>query len=84
MNARYLWIRSTLLAVFAAASFLPAARAQAAAATAEAKSDEPVKLEKFIVTGSMIKRIADEGALPLSVFTKLDMEQEGIAAPSKC
>ncbi|HQY06351.1 MAG TPA: TonB-dependent receptor, partial [Lacunisphaera sp.] len=80
MNARYLWIRSTLLAVFAAASFLPAARAQAAAATAEAKSDEPVKLEKFIVTGSMIKRIADEGALPLSVFTKLDMAQEGIAS----
>ncbi|HRG56501.1 MAG TPA: TonB-dependent receptor plug domain-containing protein, partial [Lacunisphaera sp.] len=80
MKARYLWIRSTLLAVFAAASLLPAARAQTVPTAPEAKSDEPVKLEKFIVTGSMIKRIADEGALPLSVFTKLDMEQEGIAS----
>ncbi len=80
MKARYLWIRSTLLAVFAAASLLPAARAQTAPATPAAKSDEPVKLEKFTVTGSMIKRIADEGALPLSVFTKLEMEQEGIAS----
>ena len=46
----------------AVASYLPVAFAQTAPAPAEGKSDEPVKLEKFIVTGSMIKRIADEGA----------------------
>ena len=70
-----------MLAVFAAASFTPAALAQTTtAASADPKTDEPVKLEKFIVTGSMIKRIADEGALPLTVFTKLEMEQEGIAS----
>ena len=56
------------------------ALAQTAPATLEEKSDKTVKLEKFVVTGSMIKRIADEGALPLTVFTKLEMEQEGIAS----
>jgi len=40
----------------------------------------PVKLEKFVVTGSSIKRPADEGALPISILTKLDLEQEGIAS----
>jgi iron complex outermembrane receptor protein len=82
MNARcYLGTRSTWLALIAALTVIPAAMAQTAAApTATPSSDEPVKLEKFLVTGSMIKRIADEGALPVSVFTRLDMEQEGIAS----
>jgi len=54
--------------------------AQSTAPAADPKEDKVVKLEKYVVTGSMIKRIADEGALPLSVYTKLDMEQEGIAS----
>ncbi len=54
--------------------------AQTAAPAGDAKDEKTVKLEKYVVTGSMIKRIADEGALPLSVFTKLDLEQEGIAS----
>ncbi len=80
MNARYLWNRSTWFGVIAAASLSLNAMAQTAAAPTATPPDQPVKLEKFVVTGSMIKRIADEGALPLSVFTKLDMEQEGIAS----
>ena len=82
MNARcYLGTRSTWLAIIAALSVIPAAMAQTAAASSQpTQSTDPVKLEKFVVTGSMIKRIADEGALPLSVFTKLDLEQEGIAS----
>ncbi len=79
MNARFLWSRSVGVAILAALSLNLNAVAQVASAAAEKKSDEPVKLEKFVVTGSMIKRITDEGALPLSVFTKLDLEQEGIA-----
>jgi iron complex outermembrane receptor protein len=80
MNARYLWNRSIWFGVIAAASLSLNAVAQTAAAPTATPSDQPVKLEKFVVTGSMIKRIADEGALPLSVFTKLEMEQEGIAS----
>jgi iron complex outermembrane receptor protein len=81
MNARcYLGTRSTWLAFAAALSLIPAAMAQTATASSAAPSDEPVKLEKFLVTGSSIKRVADEGALPVSVFTRLDMEQEGIAS----
>ena len=56
------------------------ALAQTAPATLEEKSDKTVKLEKFVVTGSMIKRIANEGALPVQTITRLDLEQQGIAS----
>jgi iron complex outermembrane recepter protein len=36
------------------------------------------KAEKIEVTGSSIKRIADEGALPLQIITKEEMETAGI------
>lgn len=80
MNTPCPWNRSVWLALVAAASLVPSAVAQTAPAATEEKNEAPVKLEKFIVTGSSIKRPADEGALPLSVFTKLDLEQEGIAS----
>jgi iron complex outermembrane receptor protein len=82
MNARTKWSRSALAALAALATVLPPAVAQTAPAVADEKSPDnsPVKLEKFVVTGSSIKRPADEGALPVAVFTKLDLEQEGIAS----
>ncbi len=82
MNTRCLWNRPAWLAAFAAIGLAPLAVAQTApAANSEpAKPEESVKLEKFIVTGSSIKRPADEGALPISVFNRLDLEQEGIAS----
>ncbi|MDP2136885.1 MAG: TonB-dependent receptor [Candidatus Didemnitutus sp.] len=80
MNASYLWKKSTWLAALTALGIIPASLAQLTPASPDAKEGETVKLEKFVVTGSMIKRIADEGALPISVFTKLDLEQEGIAS----
>ncbi|WP_438480750.1 TonB-dependent receptor domain-containing protein [Oleiharenicola lentus] len=82
MNARSQWKRLTLLALLTATGAIPAAVAQTATAstTSPAPNEDPVKLEKFVVTGSLIKRAADEGALPLSVFTKFEMEQEGIAS----
>jgi iron complex outermembrane receptor protein len=81
MNPRcYLGSRAAWLAIVATLGAVPAAVAQTASASSTSLSSDPVKLEKVVVTGSMIKRIADEGALPISVFTKLDMEQEGIAS----
>ena len=77
MKARYPWNRSTWFAIIAAVSVITPSLAQTPPVN---DKTEPVKLEKFVVTGSMIKRIADEGALPLTVFTKLEMEQEGIAS----
>ncbi len=56
------------------------AMGQTAPAATDEKKDDAVKLEKFVVTGSSIKRPADEGALPISVFTQLDLQQEGIAS----
>jgi iron complex outermembrane recepter protein len=81
MNARCLWNRQSWIAALAALVIgLPLAVAQSAPALTDERADTTVKLEKFVVTGSSIKRPADEGALPVAVFTKLDLEQEGIAS----
>ena len=62
------------------AALVPAVAQTAAPAVNNDKPAEPLKLEKFVVTGSMIKRVANEGALPVEIFTRLDIEQQGIAS----
>ncbi len=42
--------------------------------------DDKQKIEKVIVTGSSIKRIENEGALPLQIITKEEMERQGIVS----
>src|SRR5262245_2273331 len=56
----------------------PVAVAQTVPAAKDAKVEDATKLEKFVVTGSMIKRIEGEGALPLQTITPLEMEQRGV------
>ncbi len=80
MNARYLWNRSTWLAVFTVASITATALAQTAPASNDEKEEKTIKLEKYVVTGSMIKRIAGEGALPVQTITRQELEQQGIAS----
>jgi iron complex outermembrane receptor protein len=52
--------------------------AQTAPAPLDDKKDESIKLEKFVVTGSMIKRLAGETALPVTTITRADIEAQGI------
>jgi iron complex outermembrane receptor protein len=59
---------------------LPTAMAQQAAVSKEVKIDDATKLEKFVVTGSLIKRVEGEGALPMLTITPMEMEQRGIAS----
>ena len=81
MNIRHLWKATTWFSIIAAASLIPAALAQQAAPPANAvKVEETTKLEKFTVTGSLIKRLEGEGAVPLLTITPLEMEQRGIAS----
>jgi iron complex outermembrane receptor protein len=82
MNTRPLWRPATWLSVIPAAVFIPAALAQSVPAPKEGekKPEQPVTLEKFEVTGSMIKRIEGEGALPVLTITPLELEQRGIAS----
>ena len=66
---------------FMAGLILPSqANAQTVPAPAEPKQDESVKLDKFIVTGSMIKRLDGEGALPLLTITPMEMEERGVVS----
>jgi iron complex outermembrane receptor protein len=80
MNYRYLRKRATLLSLLAALATLPAALAQSVPVVTSTNSDEPAKLEKFVITGSMIKGIPNEGALPMEIITHLELEQQGIAS----
>ncbi|MES2692425.1 MAG: TonB-dependent receptor [Verrucomicrobiota bacterium] len=79
MNIRNLRKQATWPCLIAAAQFVSAAFAQQAPATAPIK-EESLKLEKFVVTGSLIKRIEGEGALPLQIISPLEMEQRGIVS----
>ena len=45
--------------------------------TSDSADDEVVSLEKVIVTGSRIKRTQTEGALPVLVITKEDINNSG-------
>ena len=49
---------------------------------APAKPDDvkPQKIEKVIITGSSIKRVESEGALPVQVITRDDIEKQGIVS----
>lgn len=67
------------LFLFTASFTLQAADAPASLATPKGPA-ERIVLEKVVVTGSMIKRIANEGALPMETITRLDMDQQGIAS----
>ncbi|MBI5768923.1 MAG: TonB-dependent receptor [Verrucomicrobia bacterium] len=80
MNARNPWKRAVLFALLAPASLLTEALAQPAAAPKDEKKDESVKLDKFVVTGSMIKRLESEGALPIVTITPIELEQRGVVS----
>ena len=41
---------------------------------------QPQKIEKVEITGSSIKRVQDEGALPLQIITKEDIDRAGIVS----
>lgn len=66
--------------MIAALCMIPVAVAQKVTTTVTTNSDAPQKLEKFVITGSMIKGIPNEGALPMEVITQLELEQAGIAS----
>lgn len=83
-NPRSRRVSATLLSLMTAVSLIPAMLAQSVpAATTPAKPDDTTKLEKFVVTGSMIKRIDGEGATPLQVITPRKWKCAASPAPSR-
>ena len=80
MNTRHPWIRSIRSAAIAACLITTAGAQTAPVAALDAKKDEAVKLDKFVVTGSSIARITTESALPVQIIRASDMEQQGIAS----
>jgi iron complex outermembrane recepter protein len=45
-----------------------------------ANDKQPQKIEKITVTGSSIKRIEQDSALPIQIITRSDIEREGISS----
>jgi iron complex outermembrane recepter protein len=75
MNARSVWNLRALFALFVGASIIPAVVAQPAATS---KEDETVKLEKFVVTGSLIPVAADSPAVPITILSAVDIAKSGV------
>jgi iron complex outermembrane receptor protein len=78
MNTSHRCIRAAALLLLAAGTLISTAAAQQVAPAAAPKADESVKLDKFVVTGSLIKRIAGESALPLQTITLGEIDEFGI------
>ncbi|MDE2369776.1 MAG: TonB-dependent receptor [Burkholderiales bacterium] len=49
-------------------------------ATAQTPPAPPSKVDRIEITGSRIKRVKDEGALPLQVITAQDIRQQGLVS----
>jgi len=75
-----LFLALGLISVHAAEPTATPSTATASSDSEPAKQDDVVKLEKFVITGSSIKRVSDEGALPLDVFTYQEIESKGITS----
>lgn len=71
---------AALMAVLAAALAMTAAFAQKIDQASAANSQESVRLEKFVVTGSLIKRLEGESALPVQTITRMEIEEQGIVS----
>ncbi|MBI5692279.1 MAG: TonB-dependent receptor [Verrucomicrobia bacterium] len=68
------------LAAFTLAALVASAQTRPAVpATPPAPSDETLKLEAFVVTGSNIRRVDAETALPVTVIETADLEARGAA-----
>ena len=80
MNLRSLWIRAAGPVALAVACLVPPASAQTAPAPKPPAPGESLKLEKFVVTGSLIKRVEGEGALPVVTIKPEEMEFRGITS----
>jgi iron complex outermembrane receptor protein len=80
MNTCFLRKLATVLSLLAAALSPTSAGAQQITPAPAPKADESIKLEKFVVTGSLIKRLESEGALPVQVIMPLELEERGVAS----
>lgn len=78
MNARSIWNWRAPLALFASLSVAFNAVGQAPATpAAEEKKEETVRLEKFEVTGSRVKRLDIETPAPVVTYSTSDIEAKG-------
>jgi iron complex outermembrane recepter protein len=77
MNARSQWNLRAALTLFLGASLIPAAVAQQSTSSAS-NEEETVKLEKFVVTGSLIPIAANTPAIPITILSAVDIERSGV------
>lgn len=77
MNARSHWNMRAALGLFLGASLIHTAVAQQSPASD--KEEETVKLDKFVVTGSLIPIAADTPAVPITVLSAADIRNTGVA-----
>lgn len=72
-----------LLSAFTFATILVAQSVTPQPSAAPADPDTPVQLEAFMVTGSNIRRVDAETALPITVIERVDLDARGAATMSE-
>ncbi len=68
------------MSLIAASGLVSPAVAQSTTPVIKPGDDEPKKLEQFVVTGSMIKRLEGETALPVQTITPLELDRLGVVS----
>ncbi len=77
-------IRPATLLTLITCGLLPAAlSAQSPTAPAAAPAAATVKLETFNVTGTFLKRLEQEKALPVTIVNEADLKARGVATPAE-
>jgi len=83
MHHRHVCIPATLLSLLTALGLGSSLSAQSTPSPANTKPEESVRLDRFVVTGSLFQRIAGESALPVQTITLQEIEQWGINSPEE-
>jgi outer membrane receptor for ferrienterochelin and colicin len=77
-------IRPATLLTLITCGLLPAAlSAQSPTAPAAGPAAATVKLETFNVTGTFLKRLEQEKALPVTIVNEADLKARGVATPAE-
>jgi iron complex outermembrane receptor protein len=76
-------IRLTAVALSACLALLPILAPAQSASPSPGESKDVVQMEKFSVTGTFLKRLEEEKALPVTVVTEEEIKLRGVVTPAE-
>ncbi|MBM3853532.1 MAG: TonB-dependent receptor, partial [Verrucomicrobia bacterium] len=77
--ARCLMFSASLISIVTAQQ-APAPKSPPEEKKKEEKKEESIRLEPFVITGSQLRRISGETALPVQIITPIELEERGVSS----